>query len=79
MKTFMQYLESRRNNITVVQKAFEDLAIMLDSTDDEIEDKVEAMPFEELLKYVQEFHLHPASMDSLRFAAMMKMYCRGNV
>lgn len=72
-------MESRRNNIEVVLKALSDLAIMLDVDDNEIEDMVENMPFNQLHQYVQDYSLCPQSMDSARFTGMMKMYCRGGV
>ena len=79
MFTFHQYCEKREHNVEAVMQALQDLAWMIDVDKDEIKNHVATMDMIELMKHVRDFGLSPPSMHPGRFAAMMKMYSRGNV
>jgi len=79
MSTFHQFFEKREHNIDALQQPLTDLAWMIGVDKDEIKDRVANMGMDELMGYIKEFGLSPASIDPGRFAAMMKMYCLGNV
>jgi hypothetical protein len=77
--SFKQWLESRENNIYLVQQAIKDLSYMLDMEEDALTQSLKTMPMEQIAKHIEAFGLAGKSIDPRRFAAMMKMYAKGNI
>lgn len=77
--SFKQWLESRENNIYLVQQAIKDLSYMLEMEEDVLVQSLQTMPMDQIIKHVESFGLAGKSIDPVRFAAMIKMYAKGNI